>query len=58
MSTQHYEAAQRRRSWTAKGNPPCEHPQTQKEVLGFQKSGDLVCMTCGLIDHPSKFRRK
>ena len=49
------EAKELRDRWKAKGNPPCDHPRTSKEIMGFSKTGDLVCTTCGYTHHPSKF---
>jgi hypothetical protein len=42
------EKAQRlREEWQAKGNPPCEHKNTEKEHYLGSDTGDRVCSTCG-----------
>ena len=41
------QAAALRRNWEAKGNPPCEHPEVDKEYDLGADTGDEVCTTCG-----------
>jgi hypothetical protein len=41
------DAAALKRAWEAKGSPPCEHPQLDKEYHLGAQTGDVVCMTCG-----------
>ena len=42
------EAAELRKEWAAKGDPPCEHPHVVKERHDLGAStGDYVCDTCG-----------
>ena len=36
-----------RRLWAAKGNPPCPHPNVDKEYIWGADTGDDVCTTCG-----------
>lgn len=40
-------AIQLQRDWKAKGNPPCDHPETDKEYCLGADTGDEVCLTCG-----------
>jgi hypothetical protein len=36
-----------REAWKAKGDPPCEHPNIDKEYgLGLD-TGDFACLVCG-----------
>jgi transposase-like protein len=36
-----------RKKWEEMGNPPCNHPNIEKEYyLGYQ-TGDYICTTCG-----------
>ena len=44
-------AAQLRRAWEAKGNPPCAHPGVEKEYDLGADTGDEVCTTCGAAAH-------
>ena len=41
------DAAYLRQVWAAKGNPPCNHPATEKEYVLGSDTGDRVCTTCG-----------
>ena len=41
------EASQLRDIWARKGNPPCDHPELDKEYYLGAQSGDYVCTTCG-----------
>jgi hypothetical protein len=41
------EAARLQKLWEAKGNPPCDHPNTGKEFYLGSRTGDRVCTTCG-----------
>ncbi|MER7507096.1 hypothetical protein ABTX82_01905 [Streptomyces lavendulae] len=41
------DAIRLRREWAAKGNPPCDHPETDKEYDRGGDTGDRVCTTCG-----------
>lgn len=36
-----------RREWEAKGNPPCDHPVTEREYYRGSDTGDMVCLVCG-----------
>jgi len=36
-----------RRRWAARGNPPCTHPNLDKEYYLSSDTGDYVCTTCG-----------
>lgn len=36
-----------RREWKAKGNPPCEHESTSRELDLGSHTGDYVCDRCG-----------
>jgi hypothetical protein len=40
-------AAQLQAAWAKKGNPPCEHPNLDKEYTLGADTGDVVCTTCG-----------
>ena len=40
--------------WDKKGNPPCEHPQLDKEYHKGGDSGDRICTTCGKWFTPSE----
>ncbi len=40
-------AAQLRKVWTDKGDPPCEHLNLDKEYALGSNTGDVVCTTCG-----------
>lgn len=42
-------AEQLRRAWAEKGNPPCEHPQLDREYYLGADTGDYVCTTCGTV---------
>ncbi|MFE3471344.1 MULTISPECIES: hypothetical protein [unclassified Streptomyces] len=41
------EAAKLQQQWKAKGSPPCEHPQLEREYHLSMNTGDKVCTTCG-----------
>ena len=41
------EVAKIRAAWVAKGDPPCDHPKTDKEYALGGGTGDVACMTCG-----------
>ena len=44
-------AEELRQEWEVKGNPPCEHPKTDREYIRGMNTGDTVCTTCGAITH-------
>ncbi|MFE0601664.1 hypothetical protein ACFW2T_14270 [Streptomyces sp. NPDC058892] len=44
------EAVRLQHAWEAKGNPPCEHPFTEKEYYLSESTGDNVCTTCGHME--------
>ncbi len=47
------QASQLRRLWEAKGTPPCEHRETEKEYGAGAATGDYVCSDCGkIVDRP------
>jgi len=48
------EARQRRERWQRKGNPPCDHPQLDKEYFLGANSGDYVCIQCGECFSPDE----
>ena len=54
------EATRLRKAWEAKGNPPCEHPKTEREYALGAHTGDTVCTTCGettnLTNRPNHLR--
>jgi hypothetical protein len=35
------------KAWEERGNPPCDHPQLDKEYYLGSATGDYVCTTCG-----------
>ena len=41
------DAAQLRKNWAAKGNPPCKHSHLDKEYIEGFDTGDHVCVKCG-----------
>ncbi|WP_405506295.1 hypothetical protein OG323_05910 [Streptomyces cyaneofuscatus] len=41
------DASRLQQDWAAKGSPPCEHPQLEKERLNGMDTGDKICNTCG-----------
>lgn len=41
------EGARVRKEWAAKGNPPCDHPNYEKEAGYGGYTGDNICTTCG-----------
>jgi len=48
------EARQRRVFWKAKGNPPCDHPEIEKERFEEGgRTGFYVCTTCGAYYGPA-----
>jgi hypothetical protein len=40
-------ASKLREDWHRKGNPPCDHPQLDKEYHLGADTGDVACTTCG-----------
>ena len=40
-------AAQLRREWQAKGNPPCDHTKVDREYDRGSDTRDDVCVACG-----------
>ena len=47
-------AARLRRLWMDKGNPPCDHPELDKEYYLGAQTGDYVCTTCGQTFTPDE----
>jgi hypothetical protein len=43
------DASELRAAWKQKGDPPCEHPQTDREYYFGSYTGDNRCTTCGRI---------
>lgn len=43
------DASELRAAWRQKGDPPCEHPQTDREYYFGSYTGDNRCTTCGRI---------
>jgi len=41
------QASALRKHWKTKGNPPCEHPNLDKEYIEGFGTGYRVCTTCG-----------
>lgn len=35
------------REWLRKGNPPCDHPNVEREYYLGSHTGDERCTTCG-----------
>lgn len=35
------------REWKEKGNPPCNHPNIDKEYYLGAQTGDYYCVICG-----------
>jgi hypothetical protein len=48
------EARDLRLAWQLKGNPPCEHSETEKEYEAGRPTGDYICTTCGLAVDPQE----
>ena len=48
------EATRLRKMWEAKGNPPCDHPNLDKEYYLGAQTGDYVCIACGESFAPSE----
>jgi len=44
-----------REKWAAKGNPPCNHPELDKEYYLGADSGDQVCTICGKNFTPDEY---
>lgn len=40
-------AAELRKFWAEKGNPPCDHQRIEKEYYQSMQTGDYVCIICG-----------
>ncbi|MFZ7134136.1 MAG: hypothetical protein ACOWWR_17465 [Eubacteriales bacterium] len=59
---QNKDAIELRKRWLAKGNPPCDHPELEREYFLGADSGDYVCLICGESgwgsDWPKKEREK
>lgn len=52
------EAAELRKAWKEKGNPPCDHPgYPDKEYYLGTSTGDRVCTICGYSGHPDSFKK-
>ncbi|MDY7432030.1 hypothetical protein UJ203_09950 [Bacillus sp. V26] len=51
------EAAELRKAWKEKGNPPCDHIVRVTEYNLGSSTGDKVCVTCGYADHPDAFKK-
>ena len=43
------DASELRAAWRQKGDPPCEHPETDREYYLGSYTGDNRCTTCGSI---------
>jgi hypothetical protein len=43
------DASELRAAWKQKGDPPCEHPQIDREYYFGSYTGDNRCTTCGRI---------
>jgi hypothetical protein len=43
-----------RAAWEKKGNPPCDHPNLDKEYMAGYDTGDKICTTCGKCFTPSE----
>ena len=41
------DVAKIRRRWEEKGEPPCDHPDTDREYDLGGDTGDRACLTCG-----------
>ena len=48
----------RQREWKAKGNPPCEHPDCEREYSLGTQTGDYACTQCGAYVDPAELRAK
>ncbi|WYF19528.1 hypothetical protein WKI55_05745 [Bacillus velezensis] len=52
------EAAELRKAWKEKGDPPCDHPGYHpKEYHLGTSTGDRVCTVCGYSGHPDSFKK-
>src|SRR6476646_1880594 len=40
------DAQKLREAWIAKGDPPCDHPETDVEYHLGSQTGDVACMVC------------
>lgn len=50
-------AEQLRKQWENKGNPPCDHPNLDKEYIEGFDTGDRVYTTCGQYFAPSELEQ-
>lgn len=41
------ELARLREAWARQGNPPCDHPDVDKEYYLGTDTGDEGCLVCG-----------
>lgn len=48
--------SQLKSEWEAKGGPPCDHPNVDKEYHLGAQSGDYGCLVCGEcpVDPPTR----
>jgi transposase-like protein len=51
-------AAELRKNWAKKGNPPCKHEHIEKEYALGASTGDYVCSTCGQDGWGSDWNKK
>lgn len=52
------DARQLREEWARKGNPPCDHPDLDKEHGLGTGTGDYVCTNCGQTGHDSDWPQR
>lgn len=38
-----------REAWKRQGDPPCDHPKTEREYYLGSHTGDDICTTCGRV---------
>ena len=53
-----HEAGRLQRAWVAKGNPPCDHPEVERESIRGMNTGDEVCTTCGETGPRGRLQQK
>ena len=51
------DAAELRRKWKAKGDPPCDHPHLDKEYYLGTQTMDYVCTRCGVSNSKEYFEK-
>ena len=48
-----------REAWKKKGDPPCDHPGTDREYYLASHTGDDICTTCGrVVDKKEPAKKK